>query len=181
MRKSVAFPYYSPTSAFSGFAPGRLAGAFRGHSLVCPANGSSPLLARPASVTEPADVDVREVKSQAQKLAEIAKLVEYSGQVCLPLQKIARDCRVDRLHSVLWVKLSDRTAGFPSFTSASGHESPAGVVHPLEKCGYFQYGFCYARKSSRVVSLRYLSPGCLMQTGLLKMHWSSIVSLGTSE
>ena len=25
VRKSVAFPYYLPTSAFSGFAPGRLA------------------------------------------------------------------------------------------------------------------------------------------------------------
>ena len=75
-RKSVAFPYYLLTSTFSGFAPGLLAGAFRRHSLMCPANGSSPLLARPASVTEPADVDVREATSQAQKLAEIAKLVD---------------------------------------------------------------------------------------------------------
>ena len=56
---------------------------------------------------------------------------------------------MDRLHSVLWVKLSDQTAGFPSGTSASGHESPAGVVHPLEKRGYFQCGFFYAPKSSR--------------------------------
>ena len=76
MRKSVAFTYYLLTSTFSGFAPGRLAGAFRGHSLVCPANDSSPFLARPASVTEPAGVDVREATSQAQKLAEIAKLVD---------------------------------------------------------------------------------------------------------
>ena len=29
MLKSVAFPYYLLTSAFSGFAPGRLAGALR--------------------------------------------------------------------------------------------------------------------------------------------------------
>ena len=70
-RKSAAFPYFLLTSTFSGFAPCGLAGAFRGHSLVCPANGSSPLLARPASVTEPADVDVEEATSQAQKLAEI--------------------------------------------------------------------------------------------------------------
>ena len=49
VRKSAAFPYYSPTSAFPGFAPGRLAGGFRGHSLVCPAKGSSHLLACPAA------------------------------------------------------------------------------------------------------------------------------------
>ena len=49
VRKSVVFPYYLPTSAFPGFAPNRLAGAFRWHSLVCPANGSSHLLARPAA------------------------------------------------------------------------------------------------------------------------------------
>ena len=146
---------------------------------VCPANGFWLLLARPASVTEPADVDVREATSQAQKLAETAKLVDdflifqppgcTLGRFCLPLQKIARDCRVDRLLSVLWEKLSDRTAGFPSGTSASGHESLAGVVHPLEKCGYFQYGICYARKSSRGGLPRVPRPGLFdANSGYLK-------------
>ena len=41
MRKSAAFPYYRLTAAFPGFASDRLAEAFRGHSLVCPADGSS--------------------------------------------------------------------------------------------------------------------------------------------
>ena len=45
MRKSAAFPFYRLTAAFPGFASDQLAEAFRGHSLVCPANGSSPLLA----------------------------------------------------------------------------------------------------------------------------------------
>ena len=44
MRKSAAISYYTLTAAFLGFAPGRLAEAFRGHSLVCPANGSSHLV-----------------------------------------------------------------------------------------------------------------------------------------
>ena len=35
VRKSVAFPYYLLTSAFSGFAPGRLAGAFRAGTFYC--------------------------------------------------------------------------------------------------------------------------------------------------
>ena len=44
MRKSGAISYYTFTAAFLGFASGRLAEAFRGHSLVCPANGSSHLV-----------------------------------------------------------------------------------------------------------------------------------------
>ena len=63
VRKVLRFPTICSLPRFRGFAPGRLAGAFRGHSLVCPA-------------TEPADFDVREATSQAQKLAEIAKLVD---------------------------------------------------------------------------------------------------------
>ena len=60
--KVLRFLHYLPTSGFSGFAPGRLAGAFSR------AQFSVPRMAP--------HFDVREATSQAQKLAEIAKLVD---------------------------------------------------------------------------------------------------------